>query len=300
MVGLDSSEYGWRYQRLFQAPGSTALCVAEHLTRRVLEAGVPPDRAATFHLGIDLAEYEPPERAPHGSTLRVALVGRLMPVKGHATALRAFAGVARARPGSILELFGEGELEPSLRRLAGELGVADSVHFRGVVPVDVLRQELSRADVALQPSQIDPQGRIEGIPNATLEAMALALPVVATRHGGIPEAVRDGETGFLVPERDPAALEGRLMELAAAPERRLEMGRAARKRIEEEFALGAQGRHLSKHLENAARRYDEIPADTRRRQWRLATPGLLDRSGRRDRARWWALTQLNRIRGRVP
>ncbi len=280
--------YRDRFQRWFDAPGSVALGVAEHLTAKVVQAGFPPERAFTHHLGLDLSVYVP--RGPHtgDGPLRFALSGRLMKVKGHATAFEALATVRQSLPGSELHLFGEGPLDDELRDRAETSGLKDAVHFRGAVPVDVLREELRGFDALVQPSEVDEEGREEGLPNSILEAMALGLPVVATRHGGIGEAVLEGETGRLVPEHAPAKLAAALLELAD-PGLRERFGRAGRRHVEQAFDQETQGAALAERIEEARQAYALLPGPARRAAWRSVQEGyveLPEAIGRRERFRW--------------
>jgi glycosyltransferase involved in cell wall biosynthesis len=96
----------------------------------------------------------------------------------------------------------------------------------------------------LHPSEEGPDGDREGVPNAMLEAMASGLPVVATSHGGIPEAVENGKSGLLVPEQSPAELAQAMLTLAGDPERYRAMSLAAVQRIRQEFDLARQARLL--------------------------------------------------------
>ena len=299
-VDLRSARYGWRYRRLLRAPGTHVAGVAQHLTERVVGAGADPARAATHHLGLALDGIRPVPAATRRGALRVALVGRLIPVKGHATALRAFAQLRSVHPASELHLFGAGPCEDELRALAAAFGLGEAVRFRGVLPVGELLAELARLDAAIQPSERDASGLVEGVPNSLLEAMALGLPVVATRHGGIPEAVLDGETGLLVAVGDADALAKALLELARDPERRGHLGRAGRAHVEREFEQGRQGERLLARLEAMADGYRQLPRRARRRAWGEALDGLLDPTGRRARLEGLLATQLNRLRGRIP
>jgi glycosyltransferase involved in cell wall biosynthesis len=299
-VDLVGDSYGWRYRHLFQAPGAWFLAVAEHLRERLIAAGAPAARTLTHHLGVDGSEFGPDDEARAHGPLRVALVGRLIEVKGQVHALRAFRSVRARHPDAELHLFGEGPDEEALRAEAASLGLADAVRLRGVVPVETLRRELAAAHLALQPSVTDAQGSVEGVPNGVLEAMASALPVVATRHGGIPEAVRDGETGLLVAERDEDALARALVGLADAPERRAAMGAAGRRRVEEEFDLRLQGARLAAVCARAAEGYRALGWRERRRAWQRACEGLVDTVGRRQRARYQLRILANYVRGEIP
>lgn len=170
--------------------------------------------------GVDLELFRPVEtdlRARLG--LReaevVLYVGRFAPLKNVSLLIEAFALLQRARPRARLLLVGEGALEGRLRGDARRLGVQEAVLFVGAKPLAELAAYYSAADVFALPSSFD------NSPNVLLEAMACALPVVATRVGGVPRYVRDGENGLLVEPGQPAALAAALARvLEDAPLRR--------------------------------------------------------------------------------
>jgi len=152
-------------------------------------------------------------------------VGNLYPVKDHATAVRAMASL----PGVHLAIAGRGQEEEPLRNLAQELGLADRLHLLGLR--DDVQRLLDASDAFVHPS------RSEGLPLAILEAMEAALPIVATRVGGVPEAVVEGRTGFLIPPEDPKALAEAVSRLLQDPDRAAALGCAGRARAEEGFSL---------------------------------------------------------------
>ena len=131
-----------------------------------------------------------------------------------------------------------------LQQLARELGVAESVRFTGFLPQAELRAELARAHVFLHPSEVGADGNQEGIPNAMLEAMASGVPVFATRHGGIPEAIEDGMSGVLVAERDHSALAAALLDWTARPEALAALARRGADAVAKKFEQSAQARAL--------------------------------------------------------
>ena len=128
--------------------------------------------------------------------------------------LKAFADFRRKYPNAELVLAGEGPLEGHLKEAAQRLGIAQAVCFPGFLGQRELAAAYRSAHLFLHPSQTTKAGDQEGVPNSMLEAMASGLPVVATRHGGIPEAVDSGQDGLLVPERDSRALAAALFEIA--------------------------------------------------------------------------------------
>jgi len=162
--------------------------------------------------------------------LLVLAVGNLYPVKDHATLLRALPSL----PGVQVAIAGRGEEEPNLRRLAAELDVEDRVHLLGLR--DDVDRLLAAADLFVQPS------RSEGLPLAVLEAMGAGLPVVATRVGGMGEAIVEGETGLLVEPGQPDRLADALRTLLDDEALRRRMGQAARARAQAEFSVETMAR----------------------------------------------------------
>jgi glycosyltransferase involved in cell wall biosynthesis len=189
-----------------------------------------PSQFVTIFSGIPLPG--PKARAGTGPSRRRALglpaegalvgsVGRLDPVKGHALLIQAFAMLGARHPGARLILIGEGEKREEYQALARKLGVAEGVRFMGWR--DDVGDLLAELDLFVFPS------RNEGMGRAAVEAMAAGLAVVAARTGGLPEVVREGETGLLVPPGDAAALSAAIDRLLARPEERRAMGEAGRR-----------------------------------------------------------------------
>ncbi len=177
------------------------------------------------HYGIAAGPEPPP---PPGAP-RLLCVGRLVPVKGHATLLRAFADVRAALPEATLDVVGDGPLRGELEQLAGSLGLERAVRFHGrVEPVGPLYES---AQAVVVPSLG------EGFGMVALEAAERGRAVVASAVGGLPEVVRDGVTGLLVPAGDAPALAAALTALLGDPDRAAALGRAGRSRALAEFSL---------------------------------------------------------------
>jgi glycosyltransferase involved in cell wall biosynthesis len=217
------------------------LCVSGAVRDVLLRYGVPDERLRVVPSCVDPARID-----RHGeeetSKLRselgmpsdvglVGAIGSLVPHKGHRHLIAAMPRILAARPETRLVLFGDGPLESELRRDCWERGLQGSILFAGFRP-DVARF-LHAFDIFVQPSTE------EGLGTSILDAMAARLPVVASRAGGIPEIVRHGETGWLVPPAAPTELAGAIISLLEDPRRRAQFGGAGRQRVVETFSLPA-------------------------------------------------------------
>ena len=195
----------------------------------LVQAGVPAEQVAVIHSAVDCARFRPADRGrarleldlPARAAI-VGCVGRLTHDKGHHLILEAARPIAAARPDALFLICGEGEAAAALHDQRRRAGLADRVRFLG--HRDDVRPALAALDVFALPSLQ------EGLGVALLEAMAMAKPAVASRAGGIPDALDDGVTGLLVPPGDAQALAGAILSLLADPECRARMGAAARAR----------------------------------------------------------------------
>ena len=227
------------------------LARSESLARRLEQLGCPPEKIRLNRTGIPLESYPFFERAvPPAGAWHFVQACRLIEKKGLATALEAFAHFRRSHSGSRFTIAGEGPMRGQVQELASKLGIADGVDLRGFLGQSELAQLYSESHIFLHPSETTADGNVEGVPNSMLEAMATGLPVLATQHGGIPEAVTSGRDGLLVPERAAAALLAAMEELTATPDRFLEFGRAAAAAVREKF-------EHSRSIEQLESIYDE-------------------------------------------
>ncbi len=202
-----------------------------------LEAwGCPRGKLRLNRTGIPLDQYPLTTREyPTDGAWRFVQACRLIEKKGLLTALQAFAIFRKAHPLARLTIAGDGPMRDRLLGLAAELGIADAVNLRGFLSQSQLATLYAESHVFLHPSEMPPDQNQEGVPNSMLEAMATGLPVVATTHGGIPEAVTHERTGLLVPERNVDALAAALEQVTADPARLAAMGVAAAAAMREEF-----------------------------------------------------------------
>jgi glycosyltransferase involved in cell wall biosynthesis len=200
------------------------VCVSEDAGRVAVAQGVAAGKVRTVWNGIDLTRFNYTGPRPGGPAV---LVARLSPVKDVATLLRATALAGAEQPDFRVEVAGAGPCLPALRQLTAELGLGERVRFLGeVCDVPAL---LARAGLLVLSSLS------EGVSITLLEGMARGLPIVATRVGGNPEVVADGETGLLVPPGNPSALANAMLRLWRDGELGRRMGQAGRRRVEDHF-----------------------------------------------------------------
>ncbi len=224
------------------------LCASKELLEMLVEAGVPRERLRLHHLGIDLSRFA---FAGRGERARVMMIGRLVEKKGFRYGLRAFADATRTDGHAELIVVGSGGQEVALRAQADALGISSRVTFTGVKTSEEIAALLGTCDVLMAPSVVGPDGDRESGVIVLKEASASGCAVLGTYHGGIPEIIDDGETGFLVPERDADALGARLARLLSDRERARAMGVAGRKKMEREYDLVQQVEKLEAHYDEA-------------------------------------------------
>jgi glycosyltransferase involved in cell wall biosynthesis len=224
---------------IFRSAGAVTACSGD-LQQRALRLGARPGSVAVIPYGVDTQAFQPDPCA--GALVRselslapdtplIVTVSRLVYKKGLTYLLDAFPPVLASHPSAVLVIAGYGDLRAELERRAVELGIAASVRFPGQLDRARAARYVSAADVYVVPSIRDQRGNIDGLPNALLEGMGAARPIVASRVAGIPDVIADGEHGLLVPERDPAALAvaiSRLIDDRALAQR---LGAAARRRV---------------------------------------------------------------------
>jgi glycosyltransferase involved in cell wall biosynthesis len=212
------------------------LCASTELYELLRELGVEKQRLRVHHIGIDVDRFEPRVRAADpGAEPLVVMVGRFVPKKGLVYGVRAFAEVRRRSGRGRLAIAGDGPLRAALEAAAREEAVGEHVQFLGSLRHGEIASLLSTADVLMAPSVTAIDGDRESGTIAVKEACAAGVVPVVTWHGGLPEIVDDGRTGFIVPERNVAALAARLEQLLADPALRQRMGAAAREKMLAEY-----------------------------------------------------------------
>ena len=250
-VKEDIAHYPAKLRRLFEVV-PLVFARSQSLADRLSEFGCPPEKLRINRTGVPLDEFPFVDRqAPTDGHWRVMQACRLIPKKGVATSLRAFAIFKKDYPQAKFYIAGKGPLQPELEMLAAGLGIFKDVHFVGFLSQPKLMELYASSHLFLHPSEMPPDENQEGVPNSILEAMATGLPVAATQHGGIPEAVEHGRTGWLVPEEDHIALANAMQEIPRSPRVLTEMGLRAREAVIKRFAQEAQIDQLEWFYEEA-------------------------------------------------
>jgi glycosyltransferase involved in cell wall biosynthesis len=237
------------FRRQLARQGDLFLCASSFIRDRVLAMGFPEARTRIHYIGVDCRAIRP--RDPGEETPTILHVARLVDVKGTKYLIRAFGTLVQRHANLQLVIIGDGPLQRPLQALARSLGLEHRVRFLGPLPHAQVLAWMRRAAILVLPSVRTATGRVEGLGMVLLEAAATSVPVVGSRLGGIPEGVIDGQTGFLVPERDAKALAGRMDDLLDDPATRLRMGARARALVERQFDI----RRQTETLENL---YDAV------------------------------------------
>src|SRR5256886_2755611 len=222
---------------------ATSQWVAELASDVMREVGVEtPPRVAALDLGTDPVHFNPSRdtgalrrRWGVGDGPIILTVARLVPHKGQDMGIRALATLARDFPDLRYVMVGEGHDELRLRSLARELGVTNKVGFVGPMRDDELPEAYATSTIYLGASRVDKEINVEGFGISFLEAGASGIPSVAGDSGGVRSAVRDGETGIVVPPTDADSITEAIRSLLLNPERRKQMGLAARHAVETHY-----------------------------------------------------------------
>jgi glycosyltransferase involved in cell wall biosynthesis len=211
------------------------IAVSREMVRRLVAMGAAPEKVHYNSCGVDCEEFSAGDPARAEPVLLA--VGRFVDKKAPHLTLAAFAEARRACPDARLRMIGDGPLLADCRQLVRDLGVEEAVVFLGSQPHHVVQEEMKRARAFVQHSIEAPSGDCEGTPVAVLEAGASGLPVIATRHGGIPDVVIEGETGLLVDEQDVSGMAAHMTTLLKDPSLAGRQGQAGRRRIQELFSM---------------------------------------------------------------
>jgi glycosyltransferase involved in cell wall biosynthesis len=226
--------------------------VSDYNLGHLRETFGPGPRLGRVYNGLDLARFA--HAAPDPEAREILAVGRLVEKKGFHILIEALRLMAEAGQAPVCRIVGHGEEHDDLARQIADSGLSGQVRLEGPRPQAEVIALMRKAAVMACPCIVGSDGNRDGLPTVLLEAMALGLPVVSTDVVGIPELVRDGETGLLVPEGDPEALAAALTRLVKDPAQRRDLSARARSLIEAEFDVTAAASALRKHWAEAIRR----------------------------------------------
>ncbi|NNE90528.1 MAG: glycosyltransferase [Verrucomicrobiales bacterium] len=237
---LDQPGYREGLTRVF-AEAQLVLARSESLLDRLRDLGCPEEKLRLNRTPVPLDAIEFGLRhPPEDGKWRLFQACRLIPKKGLFTTLKALPKVVDRWPDLKFVLAGTGPDEERFREAVADAGLENNVELLGWVDQDRLRAEFARAHAFLHPSELTETEDQEGVPNAMVEAMAAGLPILATTHGGIPEAVEHDQDGFLVPEKDHEALADAILKLLDSPDTLARFSQQAHDSVTEKFGFEQQ------------------------------------------------------------
>lgn len=239
--------YWWRSGAMLRRV-DRFLAASDELATLLIRLGAPREKVRICRLGVRIPAA-PNRVAKTGRN--ILMVGRFVEKKGFEYGIEAFGALLASGMDCHLHLIGDGPLRPRYDRLATRLGIRDRVSFLGIRPHPEALGIMDRMDVLIAPSVVAANGDRESGLIVVKEASARGLPVVGTRHGGIPEIIDDAKTGFLVPERNSRALASALASLLRDAGLRETLGHAGRAKMMAEYDIVQCVRELETH-------YDEV------------------------------------------
>jgi len=240
-VRLQDEEWREKYQQLSQATG--IITVNQPSRQRLIDLGIPAEKIHVIPCGIHVPA-EACQRPPK-AIVKCLAVGRMVGKKAPILTLDAFRRASEYYPNLHLDYVGTGALLPAVRQYLLAFNLEDKVTLHQGQPNTVVQQLMKEADIFLQHSMTDfDTGDEEGLPVAILEAMGYALPIISTKHAGIPEAVEEAKTGFLVAEGDSQAMAQSIIDLAKDQNKRVQFGYSGWEKATEKFSWEKEKREL--------------------------------------------------------
>ncbi|MDY7020998.1 MAG: glycosyltransferase [Cyanobacteriota bacterium] len=216
------------------------IAVSEFIRSTLIKKGFPDEKIKVHYIGVNTDFFQADPQIKRESV--VLFVGRLAEKKGCEYLIQAMAEVQKVDPNVKLVIIGDGDLRTELEALAAKL--LQRYQFLGLQPSDEVKRWMNRSQLLAVPSITASNGDSEGLPMVVVEAQAMGLPVVGSIHAGIPEAVIDGETGFLVPERDHQGLAKSILTLLQDEELWEKMSNNGKQRMRSQFNLSQQTQTL--------------------------------------------------------
>lgn len=214
--------------------------ISDHWQKKLITLGCPPNKVKVHHMGIDCHKFIPiVDRDSQPEKILIVSVARLVEKKGLSYGIQAVANLLEKHPQLKLQyhIIGDGVLKTELAKQIQQLKVSEQVKLLGSREQQEVQAIIAQADIVLAPSVTSQNGDSEGIPVSLMEAMAQGIPVVSTYHSGIPELVEDGISGYLVQEKEVAALASKLEYLVSKPELRRKMGLKGRQKVMDDYNI---------------------------------------------------------------
>jgi len=221
------------YKTMFEH-ACAIICVSKAMHQRLISLGATPQKLHYNPYGVDCESFA--HAIPSSSEPVFLAVGRFVEKKAPVLTIESFAETHRVFPEARLRMIGDGPLLDLARQTARDLQLSQAIEFLGPQPPEVVQREMRSARCFVQHSIEAPDGDSEGTPVGILEAMASGLPVVSTRHAGIPDVVIEDVTGFLVDEKDVTGMSKHMSRFILEPELAGRMGSVAREHILENFS----------------------------------------------------------------
>ena len=238
--GYDLSRYLLKhgkgvYDKLFKY-GDMFLPISEFWKKKLIDIGCDQKKITVHHMGIDVNKFPFRERGlSPDETVKFLTVGRLTEKKGQEYAIKALSKIDENGTSFQYTIAGQGPQQEHLKALVSHLGLQDKVNFTGAVSRDRAIELYAQSHIFILTSITAEDGDQEGIPVVLMEAQACGLPVISTFHTGIPEVVKDGKSGFLVPEKNIDQLAEKLDSLISSASQWAELGSAGKDIVHKDF-----------------------------------------------------------------
>lgn len=246
------------YQSLFEK-ADLFLPVCEYYKKRLIRLGCPTPKIKVHPSAIDIKQFRPASKKRSVSRLNIISIGRLVEKKGFKYGIEAVANFIRENPGQQIKyaIIGDGPLRGKLQNLIRNLDMANQIKIYGSHNQNKILPEIQKSDILICPSVISTDGDEDTVPNVLKEAMACELPVIASRHGGIPELVQDQVNGFLIEEKDVTALKNKIEVLADSAELRKKLGEEGRRYVKKNYDIDFHNDIISSKYINLASNYSK-------------------------------------------
>ena len=212
------------------------MSVSDFWLQKLIRLGCDSSKADVHHMGVDCKQFST-SRNKESEKIRLVSIARLVEKKGIEYGIIAASLLIDRHKEIEYLIVGDGELKTHLEKVTAELNLSSFIKFTGSKQRSEVANLLSTADILIAPSITANNGDKEGIPVVIMEAMSMCLPVVSTFHSGIPELVKDGVSGYLVPEKDAGSLAEKVSHLILNPNLRTKMGKKGRSIVDSDYNI---------------------------------------------------------------